>query len=130
MYRLAVAAALVAAVGFAGAARAQDAPAGNADNGKRIYMADGCYFCHGRVGQGGAFNGPAPILANTALPFDAFKTQLRTPAADMPPYAEEVLVMPGSRTSTPSSTPSRDRATPRTCRSSTIRCPSQRHRGG
>jgi mono/diheme cytochrome c family protein len=95
MNRLVLAASFAAAIGFAGAAQAQDAPAGNADNGKRIYMADGCYFCHGRDGQGGAFNGPAPILANTALPFDAFKTQLRTPSADMPPYAEEVLADAG-----------------------------------
>ena len=70
----------------------QDAPpAGDAANGKKIYLADGCYECHGRDGQGGAFNGPAPILAKTALPFDAFKQQLRDPSADMPPYAEGVL---------------------------------------
>jgi mono/diheme cytochrome c family protein len=70
---------------------AQDAPAGNADNGKKIFLADGCYECHGRVGQGGAFNGPAPILAQTALPFDAFKQQLRDPSSEMPPYVESVL---------------------------------------
>ena len=86
--------ALVAALLLAAAsgARAQDAaPAGNADNGKKTYLAVGCYECHGRDGQGGAFNGPAPILAKTALPFDAFKQQLRDPSADMPPYAEAVL---------------------------------------
>ena len=49
------------------AAQAQDAPQGDAANGKRIYLADGCFTCHGRAGQGGAYNGPAPILANTAL---------------------------------------------------------------
>ena len=42
------------------AARAQDAPPGDAANGKRMYLADGCFTCHGRVGQGGAYNGPAP----------------------------------------------------------------------
>jgi mono/diheme cytochrome c family protein len=84
-----IAAALLAATGVA---RAQDAaPAGNADNGKKVFLAVGCYECHGRDGQGGAFNGPAPILAKTALPFDAFKQQLRDPSADMPPYAEGVL---------------------------------------
>jgi mono/diheme cytochrome c family protein len=71
--------------------RAQDAPAGNADNGKKIFLADGCYECHGRDGQGGAFNGPAPILAQTALPFDAFKQQLRDPSNEMPPYVDAVL---------------------------------------
>lgn len=84
--------ALVAAALAAGApAWAQTAPAGDADNGKKIYLAIGCYECHGRDGQGGAFNGPAPILALTALPFDAFKQQLREPSSEMPPYADAVL---------------------------------------
>jgi mono/diheme cytochrome c family protein len=74
-----------------GAARAQDAPAADAAKGKRIFLADGCFTCHGRAGQGGAYNGPAPILAHTALPFDAFKGQLRNPANDMPAYSDAVL---------------------------------------
>ena len=72
-------------------ARAQDAPAGDAANGQRIYLADGCFTCHGRSGQGGAYNGPAPILAHTALPFDGFKGQLRNPSDDMPAYSDAVL---------------------------------------
>jgi mono/diheme cytochrome c family protein len=72
-------------------ARAQDAPQGDAANGKRIYLADGCFTCHGRSGQGGAYTGPAPILAHTALPFDGFKGELRNPANDMPAYSEAVL---------------------------------------
>ena len=72
-------------------ARAQDAPQGDAVNGKRIYLADGCFTCHGRSGQGGAYTGPAPILAHTALPFDGFKEELRNPANDMPAYSEAVL---------------------------------------
>jgi mono/diheme cytochrome c family protein len=71
--------------------RAQDVPAGNADNGKRIYLADGCFMCHGRVGQGGGYNTPVPSLAKTELPFEPFKLQLRQPADDMPPYSEKVL---------------------------------------
>ena len=77
-------------VGAFAAARAQD-PQGDAANGKRIYLADGCFTCHGRSGQGGAYNGPAPILAHTALPFDGFKGELRNPANDMPAYSEAVL---------------------------------------
>jgi len=72
-------------------APAQNAPAGDAANGKRIYLATGCYTCHGRVGQGGAYNGPAPSLAKTAMPFDGFKFQLRTPASEMPAYVEAVM---------------------------------------
>jgi mono/diheme cytochrome c family protein len=72
-------------------ARAQDAPQGDAANGKRIYLAGGCFTCHGRSGQGGAYTGPTPILAHTALPFDGFEGELRNPANDMPAYSEAVL---------------------------------------
>ena len=70
---------------------AQDAPQGDAAEGKRLYLAVGCFACHGRAGQGGAMNGPAPILAKTAMPFDGFKGQLRQPINDMPAYAEIVM---------------------------------------
>ncbi len=74
-----------------GAARAQDAPHGDAAAGKRIYLAVGCLSCHGRSGQGGTFNGPAPILARTAMPWEGFVNQLRHPANEMPAYAENVM---------------------------------------
>jgi mono/diheme cytochrome c family protein len=73
------------------AARAQDAPAGNAAEGKRIYLATGCHFCHGRSGQGGMLNGPAPIIAKTAMPWEGFVNQLRHPINEMPAYAEGVM---------------------------------------
>ena len=72
-------------------ALAQDAPAGDAANGKKVYLADGCFMCHGRSGQGGAYNGPAPSLAKTQMPFDGFKGQLRQPAEDMPAYSDAVM---------------------------------------
>ena len=72
-------------------AQAQDSPQGDAANGKRLFLMDGCFTCHGRSGQGGAYNGPAPILAHTALPFDGFKGYLREPANDMPAYSSAVL---------------------------------------
>jgi mono/diheme cytochrome c family protein len=73
------------------AARAQDAPPGDPVEGKRLYLAVGCFTCHGRSGQGGAMNGPAPILAKTAMPFDGFKGQLRRPVNEMPAYSEQVM---------------------------------------
>jgi mono/diheme cytochrome c family protein len=91
--RIAVTTIAVAILG-AGAgsiAAAQDAPQGNTADGKRVYLADGCFTCHGRSGQGGAYNGPAPILAHTALPFDGFKGQVRNPSDDMPAYSDAVL---------------------------------------
>jgi mono/diheme cytochrome c family protein len=90
--RFLAAAALAATLGWALPARSQDqAPPGDAGAGKRVYLADGCFECHGRVGQGGAFLGPAPVLARTELPFDAFKQQLREPSNNMPPYADVVM---------------------------------------
>jgi len=77
--------------GFDRAARAQDAPPGDAVEGKRLYLAVGCFTCHGRSGQGGAMNGPVPALAKTAMPFDGFKGQLRQPADEMPAYSEKVM---------------------------------------
>jgi len=72
-------------------AQTQPAPSGNATHGHELYLATGCFECHGRDGQGGAFNGPAPALAHTELGFDAFKEQLRQPANDMPAYATAVM---------------------------------------
>ena len=91
--RIAVTALAVAACGMAAtlAVRGQDTPQGDPDNGKRIFLRDGCFTCHGRSGQGGAYNGPAPILASTALPFDGFKGQIRNPVNDMPAYSDAVL---------------------------------------
>ena len=83
--------AIALCAGGSGPAWAQDAPPGDAVAGKRLYLATGCFTCHGRSGQGGAMNGPAPIIAKTAMPFDGFKGQLRQPANDMPAYSEKVM---------------------------------------
>ena len=69
----------------------RNTPARRRRQRKRIYLADGCFISHGRSGQGGAYTGPAPILAHTALPFDGFRGELRNPANDMPAYSEAVL---------------------------------------
>jgi mono/diheme cytochrome c family protein len=83
--------ALAATFAFAPGATAQEAPQGDAASGKRIFLKEACFTCHGRVGEGGAYNGPAPILAHTALPFDAFKGQIRNPINDMPAFSSAVL---------------------------------------
>ena len=67
----AVAAAVFAFGALAGPAHAQDASAGDAVNGKRVFLAVGCMYCHGRAVQGGALNYTAPPLAKTELPFEA-----------------------------------------------------------
>jgi len=72
------------------APKAENAPAGNAKNGKAIYTTAGCYECHGREAQGGA--GTGPKLGPDPIPFAAFVFQVRTPRDQMPPYTAKVLL--------------------------------------
>jgi mono/diheme cytochrome c family protein len=85
---LPLAAALVMLAGAA-AAQSQAAAQGDAGKGKATFMADGCFECHGQVGQGGRLTGPR--LARTQLPLDAFTQQLRQPSNEMPPYEPAVV---------------------------------------
>jgi len=78
------------ALGAGDAAWSQSAP-GDAANGKRVYLAAGCYTCHGRAGQGGAMNYPAPPLAQTQLPVEALRAFVRSGPNDMPAYVEPQL---------------------------------------
>ena len=61
---LAVAAALIAPLSVAisqsvsDSSKADQAPKGDAQNGRRLFVRDGCYECHGREAQGGGLNGP------------------------------------------------------------------------
>ena len=75
----------------ASAACAQDAPAGDAAKGKQLYMADGCFACHGTAGQGGGGRTGGLRLAQIPMPFAAFLNQLRHPSNEMPPYVDAVL---------------------------------------
>lgn len=71
------------------APKTDNAPAGNAKNGKTVYTADGCYECHGREAQGGV--GTGPKLGPSPIPYAAFVFQVRTPRDQMPPYTAKVL---------------------------------------
>ena len=84
---LAVAAFILSGAG----SRAQDAPPGNVANGRSVYLKVNCFQCHGRAGQGGAMNYPAPPLAETSMPFEGFKMVVRESMRDMPAYNEAVL---------------------------------------
>jgi mono/diheme cytochrome c family protein len=87
----AVAALALTAFGFAAAAVAQDTPAGDAIHGRSVYLADGCFECHGRSGQGGAFNYPTPAIAKVEMPVESFVAFLRAAPRDMPAYSTNVL---------------------------------------
>jgi mono/diheme cytochrome c family protein len=68
---------------------AQSAATGDAARGKQLYLADGCYACHGTTGAGGGFSGPK--LAHDGLSPAAILQQLRQPQAQMPAYTEKVV---------------------------------------
>ena len=80
-----------AVLGFAVAALAQNAGSGDVAKGKRVYLADGCFACHGRAGQGGAMNYPAPAIAQVEMPVESFLAYLRNAPNDMPAYTTAVL---------------------------------------
>lgn len=60
---------------------------GNADNGKKLFLKNGCYECHGTVGQGGT----GPRLAPRPLAPAALSAYVRNPGAGMPPYSAKVM---------------------------------------
>jgi mono/diheme cytochrome c family protein len=62
---------------------------GNADNGKRLFLKNGCYQCHGYGGQGGA---AGARLAQTKLTLPAFTAYVRNPRpGGMPPYRPKIM---------------------------------------
>jgi mono/diheme cytochrome c family protein len=79
-----------AALTAPGIAVAQTA-AGDVGNGKRVFLADGCFECHGRAGQGGAMNYPTPAIAQLEMPVESFVAFLRDAPRDMPAYSAGVL---------------------------------------
>jgi mono/diheme cytochrome c family protein len=62
---------------------------GNADNGKKIFVAYGCFECHGRMAQGAAATGPR--LGPHPIAITAVLQELRHPANEMPPYTEKTV---------------------------------------
>src|ERR1700730_8541090 len=66
-----------------------DTPAGNAENGKRVFNKIGCYQCHGREGQGSVMTGPR--IAPNPVPFDVLASYVRKPSGEMPPYTAKVV---------------------------------------
>lgn len=86
-----VLAALIFDFSDARAQQSSDSPAsGNAQNGKKLFMNDGCYECHGQQGQGAAQTGAARI-GPPQLSFEGFQNYVRSPKNQMPPYTAKAL---------------------------------------
>ncbi len=81
--------ALAAPAPAAGTPKDEDGEHGSAETGKRVFMAVGCWECHGTAGQGG--NATGPQIGPDPLPFAAFLQQLRHPSEDMPPFGKAIL---------------------------------------
>lgn len=61
---------------------------GDPERGKRLFERDGCFQCHGYVGQGGR---DGPRLAATSLSLQTLTRYVRRPAGAMPAFTEKVL---------------------------------------
>jgi mono/diheme cytochrome c family protein len=72
---------------LAGAAMARAQSAGDPENGKRLFLADGCWQCHNYNGSGGR---QGARLAQTKLTTQGFITYIRKPRT-MPAYSAKVL---------------------------------------
>ncbi|HLK48773.1 MAG TPA: cytochrome c [Bryobacteraceae bacterium] len=61
---------------------------GNAENGKRLFLRDGCWECHGYAGQGGR---DGARIASTALNAQALIRYVRRPSGAMPAYIDKII---------------------------------------
>jgi mono/diheme cytochrome c family protein len=60
----------------------------NAENGKRLFVKDGCYECHGYAGQGTV---AGARLAPPVLDAKGITRYIRRPAGAMPAFTDKVL---------------------------------------
>jgi mono/diheme cytochrome c family protein len=70
--------------------KSEAAPAGNSENGKKIFTKDGCYECHGREGQGAA-QASGPRIGPPQRFIRSFIQYVRQPTGQMPPFTTEVI---------------------------------------
>jgi cytochrome c553 len=65
------------------------APAGNAETGRKLFVSDGCYQCHGYEAQGSTATGPR--LGPRPISYAAFSRYVRQPTGQMPPYTTRIV---------------------------------------
>jgi len=71
---------------------AKQAPsaAANPGNGQLLFVRDGCYECHGYLGQGSTSTG-GTRLGPPQIPLSAFVSYVREPTGQMPPYTAKAI---------------------------------------
>ena len=67
-------------------------PAGNTQNGKKLFISYGCFECHGRQAEGTSVGGPR--LGPNPISFPAFSRYVRQPTGQMPPFTAKVTSDP------------------------------------
>ena len=70
------------------AAQQQNAPQGNAANGRKLFVSFGCYQCHGYEAQGGS---AGPRLAPRPIAYAQLMKYVRHPTGEMPPFTEKTV---------------------------------------
>ncbi len=69
--------------------KADSAPAGNSQNGKKLFTSFGCFECHGHQAEGTPVGGPR--LGPNPIPFSALVKYVRQPTGQMPPFTGKVV---------------------------------------
>jgi mono/diheme cytochrome c family protein len=64
------------------------AQTGDAANGKKLFLRDGCYQCHGYGGQGGA---AGARIAAIGLNAQGLIRYVRAPGGQMPAFTDKVI---------------------------------------
>ena len=63
-------------------------PAGNIQNGKKLFTSYGCFECHGHQAEGTSVGGPR--LGPNPISFPGFIKYVRQPTGQMPPFTIKV----------------------------------------
>lgn len=67
------------------------ASAASAEHGKAVFIQNGCWQCHGTMGQGSIATSGGKRLAPDPLPWDTFSAFVRSTNRAMPPFSEKIL---------------------------------------
>ena len=65
--------------------------AASAEHGKTAYITNGCWQCHGTMGQGSIMTSGGKRLAPDPLPWETFSAFVRSSNRAMPPFSEKIL---------------------------------------
>lgn len=79
----------VACLFLCATASAADATPDAVARGHALFVSNGCFECHGYVGQGSIMSGPG--IAPEPMPMAAMAAYIREPKGQMPPYSAKIL---------------------------------------